>query len=152
MNTVLSKQQIHQACAHLLQERISTALDALQDLDDTESNETKSSAGDKFETAREMIQQERMRHQNLLIEARKMEKSLMQLDPFIQHETGALGSLIETQTHTFYLGIGLGAVQVNEKMIMALSIQSPMGTLLVGTKVGDIVQHQQNRYTVLQIY
>lgn len=152
MTAVAFKQSVYSLCLEALKTRISLAQQALQDLDEASQNETKSSAGDKFETAREMAQQERDRHSQLLLEAKKMEAQLQPLYPEKQHETAQLGSLIFTQAHVFYLAIGLGAVQVEEKPIMVLSPASPIGQKLLGCRVGQTVTHGSHQYQILEIY
>ena len=145
------KVRVFNACHELLELKIQTANIALKDLEDTATAETKSSAGDKFETAREMMQQELARNQRLLNDALTTKALLSKIDPCQVHTKGQLGSLIKTDTHLFFLGIGLGPVDVGDLKVMVLSLQSPIGMKLNGCLTGDQIQHLHQVYTIKQI-
>ncbi len=75
------KEKIHEQCDSYIQQRIETALQAIASVQAAGEEETKSSAGDKYETGREMMKQEIERHQRLLADAQQMKRLLENLKP-----------------------------------------------------------------------
>ena len=55
-NPIEFKQKVHLACVKLVQEQLDTIQSSLDQLMEAKTNETKSSAGDKYETGMAMIQ------------------------------------------------------------------------------------------------
>lgn len=100
------------------------------------NNETKSSMGDKFETSREMVQQEINTLQIQLNENRNARNSLKQINTNL-HQTIGLGSLVETDKGLFYIAVSLGEIIFNEKKIFVISTESPLGKILFGMKKGE---------------
>lgn len=117
------------------------------------ANETKSSAGDKYETAREMIQQERMK-----LEQAKALKSqqLGQLKQFLEfktQETITVGSIIETSDGNFLLGVPFGKIVLdNNKIIFGLGATSPLSQLLLGKQATDHVKLNGMVYKIDSVY
>ena len=52
------KQHLYTLCCEYVAQRIAEATQAIADTQEAVNNETKSTAGDKYETSREMMQQE----------------------------------------------------------------------------------------------
>src|SRR5690554_5841010 len=91
MNFLFKKRLIEQLKKQL-QNDIALYENSLADLQDDISNETKSSAGDKFETSREMMEQER---QKAVFHLQRLRRTLQQIDElgsskFEKIENGAL--------------------------------------------------------------
>ena len=66
------KEELFKHCLNYVEECINTAQLAIEDARSSANDDTKSSAGDKFETGREMMQQEIDRNRKQLEEAKKM--------------------------------------------------------------------------------
>ena len=100
------------------------------------NNETKSSMGDKFETSREMVQQEINNLQIQLNENLNARNSLKTINTKL-HQMIGLGSLVETNNGLFYIAVSLGEIKLNDKKIFVISTESPLGKLLFGKKKGE---------------
>lgn len=111
----------------------------LAHLDEAASNETKSSAGDKYETAREMISQARRMQLERCDKAARGLEWLSQLEPTRVYEAAAAGCLIETDKIAYLLGILTESVTVEGVAVQGLTLASPLGQALKGTRVGDRV-------------
>ena len=81
------KQQLHQLCLTYIEKRIKTAQDALDSVNTSANEETKSSAGDKYETTREMLQQQIEKNTTALAEAVKQKQLLLQINTDKTHHT-----------------------------------------------------------------
>ncbi len=121
-------------------ERITMIESALETARDSSNDDTKSSAGDKYETSREMIQQDINRYQKQLVEAKKDLQQLISIESTIGDDTPdfiRLGSLIQTSTGLYLLAISIGALKVRDTNVFVISPASPIGQLLIGKKIGD---------------
>ncbi|MFC7526804.1 3-oxoacyl-ACP synthase [Parapedobacter sp. GCM10030251] len=139
------------ACRHYVDERIANALQALASASDAAADDTKSSAGDKFEATREMMQQEIARHQQLLADAERMAQVLASLDARPHSGPAKLGSLIETDRGTFFLAVSAGRLDMEGNAYWAVSTASPIGSRLVGLQAGDRFSFNQVTYVITQV-
>lgn len=119
----------------VLNEKISYLNSLIDDLR-ASNNDTKSSMGDKYETSREMMQQEITRIQNQLNEV------LIQQEQFLKigvkdSQTIINGSYIETSMGNFVIACSLGEIKFEEKKIFVLSNQTPLAQVLLGKCEGD---------------
>lgn len=100
------------------------------------NNDTKSSMGDKYETSREMLQQEINNLQVQLNEHLKSQQILKNIQT-IAHKTVGLGSLVETDKGKFFIAISLGELSYNQEKIFVISAESPLAKSMNGKKVGE---------------
>lgn len=123
----------------------------LQSIADEMSKETKSSAGDKFETSREMMNQERGRLEERLAH---LKQQLIIISQFkTDHSSGEIqnGSLVRTENFYFLFGLAFGKLIMDNFSIMVLSLTSPIGKKFLEKKVGDRVEFNNTIYTVQSI-
>jgi hypothetical protein len=134
------KQKVYNQCLDLVNNKIASHQQALKSLTESAANETKSTAGDKYETSRAMlhIEQDNIRRQ--MADAMAQKAVLDGFDPQIHRETIGLGSLVKTNAGFYYLSVGLGKLVIDGQTIIALSPQSPLGNKLVGTATGDMIE------------
>ena len=100
------------------------------------NNDTKSSMGDKYETSREMLQQEINNLQIQLNEHLKSQKILKNINPN-PHKIVTLGSLVETEKGKFFIAVSLGELSFNQEKIFVISAESPLAKAMNGKKVGE---------------
>lgn len=110
--------------------------------------ENKSSAGDKFETSREMMAQSMNRLDENLSQLKQKLAQLKNLPTTKQSETVKLGSLVFTADSIFLFGLALGKLQNIDNKIYALSLNSPLGKAFYGKSEGDEIYMNQTKYTI----
>ncbi|MBB2952344.1 GreA/GreB family elongation factor [Sphingobacterium sp. JUb56] len=125
------------SCKLHVEDRIANLELALKSAQEASTDDTKSSAGDKYETTREMMQQDIARCQMQLAEAKKDELILTGLlEPnhldFVQN-----GSIVETNLGIYFIAISIGVVKIDHDKVFVISNQSPIGKLLLRKKVGE---------------
>lgn len=145
------KENVYRQCAAIIQTKISLLQKQLNDLTDSAGNETKRTAGDKHETALAMLQIEQENNSRQLQDALQQKAILEKIDPTLQAEQAVRGSIITTNNGIFFLSLGLGKIMIDEKIVIALSPESPLGTLLLHTKPGDTCTFNNMIYTIEQI-
>jgi transcription elongation GreA/GreB family factor len=131
------KKELHTLCINYAQNRIDTAMEAINAAQQAANEETKSSAGDKYETGRAMMQQETGRNLIQLNEAKKLMVALDQITYNNTHNMAETGSLVATDNGNFYIAISAGTLMVNGETFFAVSPASPIGLRLKGLKPGD---------------
>ena len=105
------------------------------------NSETKSSAGDKFETNREMIH----------IEISKIEHEIFKTEQFINETRTGRSQLIITNNGIFLLLIPFGNLIVNDKEIICISNSAPIARSLLMTRVNSNFEHGKILYKVLEV-
>lgn len=101
------------------------------------NNDTKSSMGDKYETGREMLQQQINNLQIQLNEAMKQQifvKSIV-AKPSQKVEKGAI---VSTERGVFFISVSLGEIIINEHKLMCISPESPLAKAMNGKSVNDV--------------
>jgi transcription elongation GreA/GreB family factor len=150
MSTSL-KQQLYALCREYIDRGMSAAQQAIADARDAMANETKSSAGDKYETSREMMQQEIDLNTMRLSEAQKLKAALDMIDPEAHHAIIGAGSLVYTSQGNYYVSISIGKLVVEGVTYYALSSSAPLGNKLMGLKAGDVFSFNGKDITVTQV-
>ncbi|GAA0885389.1 hypothetical protein GCM10009120_39880 [Sphingobacterium siyangense subsp. cladoniae] len=135
-------------------ERITMIESALETARDSSNDDTKSSAGDKYETSREMIQQDINRYQKQLLEANKDLQQLISIESLPNDVTvvARLGTLVQTNVGLYLIATSIGAVKIGTHNIFVISPASPIGQLLIGKKIGDSFVFNNVNQKVIAIY
>ena len=120
-----------------LDQRIQNSLAAMQAAQESANSESKSSAGDKYETSRAMGHLDREMHGRMYQQAQQERQIVERLDETIIYKKGALGAFMKTSMGNFFLSVSIGQVEIEGSKVMIISPQSPIGALLVGKIVGD---------------
>lgn len=146
------KTKLYQRCMDFVLQRIDTAETALKQAQEASNDDTKSSAGDKFETTREMMQQDIARNKNLLFDGQQNLQLLTSLESVsAAGDTVRNGSVVYTSKGIFYISISAGQLNVDDQIVFAISAASPIGQLLIGKKAADSFSFNQNAYTIKDI-
>jgi hypothetical protein len=126
------KSAAFQACLARVSANLESANRSLADIGESMANETKSSAGDKHETARARMHSEQ---EQLMRQAEAHRQQLADLERIMNYAPGegvSYGSLVETNRGFFLLAVPPGKIQVEGHDIQVVSPASPFGKLLLG--------------------
>ena len=142
------KEKIHGHCLNLINDKISLLQHLLADLKESAGNETKSTAGDKHETALAMLQIEQANTRGQLEDVLQKKAALKRINPVSSPEQIVNGSLVKTNRGYLYLSVALGKINTDGIDVIALSPQSPLGEKMMGLIVGDTVEMNGNFYII----
>lgn len=136
------------------EERIAMIDAALETARDSSNDDTKSSAGDKYETSREMIQQDINRYQKQLLEANKDLQQLAAISSMLDenNEHARLGSLVQTNAGFYFIAVSVGALKIGDTGVFVISPVSPIGQILLAKKRGDTFVFNKNEQHIISIY
>ncbi len=138
----------------IIQDKLSAKIENLERLiaeTRASNNETKSSMGDKFETTREMVQQEINNLQIQLNENANARNSLKLIN-VKPHQMVGLGSLVQTDKGLFYIAVSLGEIIFDKKKIFVISTESPLAKELFGKKKNDEISLNNSKQMILEIW
>ena len=108
---------------------------------DSRNSDTKSSAGDKFETSREMAQ----------IEIQKIETEISKTQQFFTDLASKASQLIITDKGAFLISIPFGKVMVNTTEVFCISNSAPITKQLVNTEISANFEYRGVTYNILVI-
>ena len=150
-NMSLIKTAVYQHCESYLRQKAKGYLSQDQSLLESLDSEGKSSAGDKHETGRAMIQLER---EKLAQQRERNDQDIKTLDALKNKTTTvhiAPGALVHTSLASYFLAVPADAFSHNDKKIYCISPQSPIGQLLLGKKAGESFSFRGNSIKVLEV-
>lgn len=133
------KEQLYEECKKFLYGRLNTVVERIANIQESLQSETKSSAGDKHETGRAMLQLEREKAGNQLSDIEKQQELFSKVTIDVSSEVARLGSLIITDNGVYFLAISVGAIIINTNTYYAISPSSPIGKILLGKKEKDVL-------------
>ena len=133
------KEQLYEECKKFLYGRLNTVVERIANIQESLQSETKSSAGDKHETGRAMLQLEREKAGNQLSDIEKQQELFSKVTIDVSSEVARLGSLIITDNGVYFLAISVGAIIINTNTYYAISPSSPIGRILLGKKEKDVL-------------
>ena len=147
----ISKVEIHETILKLLTNSIVHATKDYELAKESRDSDTKSSAGDKFETGREMMQREMDKISASIDQSKNQLNFLSKINLNRPYSTVDLGCLIITDQGIYYISIGLGKVEINAEIIYAVSLDSPIGQIFKGKRVGDILEFRGKTLKINQL-
>ncbi len=142
------KQQLYLLCGDYIKKKESEIRTVIAEAQDAANNETKSSAGDKFETGRAIMQQEIELNLERLSELNKMKQTLERIIPDQKGSMAQAGSVVCTNNGSYYIAIGAGQLRVDGKLFYAISVASPIGAKLAGQKAGASFTWNGKQYII----
>lgn len=135
----------------ILDTRIETANHDIELAKESRDNETKSTAGDKYETGRAMVQFEIEKSNVQLSKAVHLKNELAQIDLNKKLNTVVFGSIVKTNLGNYFVSIGLGVINIQQETFYAISLASPIGKVLNRKKVGDEVSFLGKKILITEI-
>ncbi len=146
------KNILKEKAAQILQSRINTSSNAMQEAQNAANEEGKSSVGDKYETSRALAQIDRDIHARQLETAQKELSYLQQVDMNHFCNKVEAGAYVYSNQEKYFFLIGLGPVEINNEKIVFLSISSPIGKIFFGKKAGDKIIFNNKEILIKEIF
>lgn len=145
------KQQLYLMCRKYIAQRVDSLKATIAETQEAANDESKSSAGDKYETAREMLQQEIDLSVTQLNELQKLQVVLDQVNPYLKSDKATLGSLVKTNFGDYYISISAGQLKLNNTTYYAISAASPIGAKLMGQTAGTGFELNGKKYEIKEV-
>lgn len=151
MSAINLKEDLQKKLLTILNTKQEEALQTLASAKESRDGDTKSSAGDKHETARAMAQIEIEKNEVQLNKIQKQKEELLKLPFQKKFSKVDLGSLVYTNQENYFFSIGHGKIELDEGVFYAISLASPIGVALQGKREGDAISFQARDINILRI-
>ncbi|MDG1503805.1 MAG: 3-oxoacyl-ACP synthase [Flavicella sp.] len=142
------KKALFAKCEAFVSEKIDSLEKGLQSHQKALASEIKSSAGDKHETGRAMLQLEMEKSGQQLQEVLQLKVVLEKISLEQQSEVIRLGSLVITNRGIYFLAISMGMIVHRQTTYFAVSPSSPIGNLLLGKRIGENILFQGKQLSI----
>ncbi len=146
-----TKEKLLEQCISYVLKREETVTTTINSNQRALTSETKSSAGDKHETGRAMLQLEMEKAGKQLHSITLMKQILAKVNVSKQSTIAHLGSIVTTNTMNYFLSISAGLIELDNKQYFAISVSSPIGKLLLGKETGDKVMFNTKEIEIKRI-
>ncbi|RUA33901.1 MAG: hypothetical protein DSY77_07770, partial [Bacteroidetes bacterium] len=93
--------------------------------------ETKSSAGDKYETSREMMNQEKGKLQSQMAVLNQQLETLSKINISIKNQIVGLGSIVRTTSALYFISISYGKITIGEDQVFMISAITPLAQQMI---------------------
>lgn len=145
------KEKLYQLCLDSVNDRQGNIQRNFASIQEAMLSETKSTAGDKHETGRAMLQLEREKLGNQLAEIQKIKDILLKINPKSTVSQGCLGSIIYTSQANYFISVSVGEITANNTTFYAIATNTPIGKLLLGKKVGDTITFRNQSFVIEKV-
>ena len=122
-------------------------LDALQEAN---HNATKSSAGDKYETERELLNQSRGVLENQLHRLIRLESQIRGIK-IVTNERVEPGALVKLDTGIIWVSVAFGKVSYQEADYQLVSADAPLVQAIAGLGMGDSGHFRRNKVVIREL-
>ena len=137
----MDKQKLSLLISQKLSEKIQTFEKLIAETR-ASTNDTKSSMGDKYETGREMLQQEINNLQVQLNEVLKqqdfLKTSFDKLRMTKKFDKAEKGAIVKTEQGLFFISVSLGEINFDNQKIICISPESPLAKAMNGKQKSDV--------------
>lgn len=145
------KEKILKRYKELVHDRIDVFQDMISGLTVDSQNDAKSSAGDKHETTLSMMHLEQEKLNYKLKELLEQKLILDKIDAAREHKVVALGSLVKVNELWLFISSALPKINIDDKTIFAISIDSPLGSQLIGNQVKHVFEINEKQYIIKSV-
>ncbi|WKV13180.1 hypothetical protein [Marivirga harenae] len=131
------KGQIIDKCKNELEDKKLELSKEIASIRESIGSDTKSSAGDKYETGREMMNQEKDKLQSQLVNINRQLGTLHQINPSEENLEIRFGSLVKTELAKYFISISYGKMSIDGEDVFLISAITPLAQLMIGKTAGD---------------
>lgn len=118
---------------------------------ESRASDTKSSAGDKFETGRSMMQMEIEKNESQLQRTLKMKHDIEEINYQCNYSKVEFGSLVQTDKGIYLISVPLGKVTVNTTDVFCITMASPVGQAMAEKLVDDTFEFNGLSQKIIEI-
>ncbi len=145
------KQKLYEACQTAINNRLEIIESTIKEIQESLLSETKSSAGDKHETGRAMLQLEREKAGNQLSEIQKTKEILYKVNTEAVSKKVCLGSVVYTSKTNYFIAISAGKLKVGNTYFYAISASTPIGKLLMSKSENETITFNKQDFKINKI-
>ncbi len=146
------KKALLEFCWSYVDERTARLKKQSDGLQESLGSETKSSAGDKHETGRAMVQLEQEKLSQQLQELNATQSILNKINIEKPSDKIRLGSLVKTSMAYYFIAISAGAFKYNDSVVYCISANAPIARLLLGKEKGENFVFNGKSQSIFEVF
>ena len=135
-----------------LESKIKLLNSDINSLKESKNNDTKSSAGDKYETSREMAQIELNKLETLLNKTKSLKNELSKIDSNSQLTKIDIGAVVMSNQENFFISIPMVKIEIDGVLFYPISLESPLGIELKGKISGDKIKFRDREIIIQNVF
>lgn len=144
------KHELLQACFDYANKRIANYKNELETIKDSiESNDK--AGGIEDDAGNGKLFNDLEKNSQHLSDANKMLDGLKSISPNTVSDNVILGSVVKTTTNNFFISVSAGKIDISEGSYFAISLNSPIGMLLLNKSKGDQIEFNGNSFKITEV-
>ena len=147
----MEKQKLIRACSDYLKDKINSLNAIISEVTESSNSESKSSAGDKHETSKAMMQLEIEKLGTQLKEAELQLAEFEKINFNKNFQTIEQGSLVETNKGYFLIASSIGKITVDDKSVFVISNKSPLAIAFAVKQQGESITFNRVTYSIISV-
>lgn len=153
MSYTFSKEDILKKCKDIATSKVQQFEARIAEIKTSTGAETKSTAGDKHETGRAMMQLEEEKAQHQLAVAQSNLAQIISIKALSMGEikTVRQAALVQLNTGVFFISVPLGKIELHDQSVYCLSWEAPIVQAMKGLKKGDRFAFNDRSFTILEV-
>lgn len=145
------KKKLYISCVDSLDQRFKTITKAIFSVETALHSELKSTAGDKHQTGRAMLQLEREKLGQQLAQVQQQKEILDKINPETVAKKAILGSIVATTNGNYFIAISAGRIDVEGEIFYAISASTPIAKVLLSKEKADKIQFRNSTFVITKI-
>lgn len=151
MNESGFKDKLLQECQSILTIKIKQIDEELLKLKDSAESDTKSSMGDKYETGREMIMQERGKLEDNKSDLSQQLSFITSVNKTKNYQEVEYGALVKTDFAVYFIAAAIGKIDLDKQSVFVISAGSPIAQAMLGKNAGESFQFNKRNIEIKSI-
>lgn len=124
-------------CVEIVESKLHNMDAELAQIQKSANEETKSSAGDKYETGRAMLMLEKEKLVGQKSQILQQLKPLKTIDVNKHATKIELGAIVYTEANNYFISSSIGKIEVNDDVFLAISALAPIAQAMLGKVEND---------------
>lgn len=145
-----TKQKLLQICNERVDKRINDYKEEVNLIKESIASSDKSSSEDD-DAGHGKLLNDLEKNMAYLNDAKKTKEYLSTIKTNIDSKDAMLGSIVKTNIMNFYIATSIGKIELDDAVFYAISVNSPIGLLLINKTVNAQFEFNQNKYIISEI-
>ena len=152
INNVVFKKKLVDKCVQIIEEKLVNIDAELALIQQSANEETKSSAGDKYETSRSMLMLEKEKFLGQKDQLFQQLKPLKTININRDVKKVELGAIVFTSNGNYFISSSIGQININNDVFFAISALAPIAQNMLNKTIGDDFVFNKNQLRIVNIF
>ncbi|MFD0988709.1 hypothetical protein ACFQ1R_01255 [Mariniflexile jejuense] len=145
-----TKQKLLQICNERVDKRMNDYKEEINLIKESIASNDKGSSEDD-DAGHGKLLNDLEKNMSYLNDAKKTKEYLSNIKTNVESKEAMLGSIVKTNMMSFYISTSIGKIELDDAVFYAISVNSPIGQLLINKPVNTSFEFNQNKYVITEI-